>query len=120
MNDVPSKRTEHEARVRDVVARQMEVHDELVRLQDDYARLRRERDLLGQRLEHAEADNQILRAERDHYMVQVATFLEQFNHTSTGLCQLADQFRIAAEAAVNAPFNKRNRAAEQLTNGQAE
>lgn len=106
MNDV-TPRNEHEDRIRQVVANQMAIHDDLEKLRDDYARIRRERDLLVQQRDHVAADLQMVKAERDHYMVQVATFLEQFSNTSTRLLELADGFRKAAEQAVSAPFKAR-------------
>jgi len=107
-------RNEYEDRIRTAIVSQVAIYDELEKLRDDYARVRRERDLLRQRCEHTEADLALVKAERDHYMVQVATFLEQFNNVSATLCFAVDQIREAGERAVKAPFKERGQAIEKL------
>src|SRR5882757_9844137 len=111
---VNGARADHERKIRDVVESQMAVHDQLLAALDDVARLRSDLAMQRQRADHYQHDLTVCRAERDHYMTQVASFIAQFEAATGWFARQAEQMRAWSEAAVRAPYARGNGPAQRV------
>lgn len=107
----------YEQNVRSVLARDAAMQNELAKERDANDRLRRNNDLLRQKLDHIATDYSMVKAERDHYMVQVQAWETKFDAFEKWFTQNAAMIVQWKQEVVQAPFQQRGEAVARLDDG---
>ena len=108
MSRAPAIRNEHEAKIREALEIQMAVHNDLANEHLAREDAENRASLAQHYADHYEREASSLRAERDHYMAQVARLQEQLRAVGRYFAQQAAIAQEWATEADLAPFTRGN------------